>query len=108
MAAKTESKTTKYDGLLANRTAPAQARPIAEPPPQAPTAPPAAQTPAKTGKALAKSKDPAKAPYTLILDIDTHSDAKALLKKLRIGGDLSDLTQKLLADWVNEHKPKVS
>lgn len=108
MATKTESKTTKYDGLLANRTAPAQAEPIAEPPPQAPEAPPAAQTPAKARKALAKSKNPAKASFTLILDIDTHTDAKSLLKKLRIGGDLSDLTQKLLADWVNEHQPKVS
>ena len=104
MAAKTA---TKYDGLLTNRKAPAQAEPVSSS-----TEQPASGTekpaPARPTKRLAKSKDPSKAPYTLILDIDTHTDAKALLKKLRMGGDLSDLTQRLLAGWVEEHKHKVA
>lgn len=107
MATKGDSK-TKYDGLLANRKEPAKAEPPTETQAAAPMAPPAAQALAKPGKPLAKSKDPSKAPYTLILDIDTHTDAKALLKKLRMGGDLSDLTQKLLSEWVKEHAPKVA
>ena len=107
MSAKTTK--TKYDNLLESRQTPAQAPPIQEPEqttPDAPAAPSAAAKPSK-GR-IAKSKDPNKNPYTLILDIATHTDANAILKKLRTGDDLSDLTQRLLADWVKENMSKVA
>ena len=107
MSAKTAK--TKYDNLLESRQTPAQAPPIQEPE-QATTATPA--TPRAAAKPsnirLAKSKDPNKNSYTLILDIATHTDANAILKKLRTGDDLSDLTQRLLADWVEKNKSKVA
>jgi hypothetical protein len=111
MANKTATQPTKYDGFL-KRTAPAESEPIGEPPqarsavrPMSPAAPQRSKTPA--GKALAKSKDPNKKGYTLILNIDTHTDASSLLKKLRTGEDMSDLTERLLADWVSQNKPKI-
>lgn len=108
MSAKTATK-TKYDNLLESRQTPAQAPPIQEPEQAiaaAPAAPSSATKPSK-GR-LAKSKDPNKNSYTLILDIATHTDANAILKKLRTGDDLSDLTQRLLADWVEKNKSKVA
>ena len=96
---------TKYDGLL-KRTEPAQSEPIEE----TPAAPETAPTPAATRKAgrpkkpLAKSKDPNMRGYTLILNIDTHADASSILKKMRNGEDMSELTERLLAGWVKENK----
>ena len=104
MATKTEPK-TKYDGFL-KRTAAADTEPEAETPaqpdPQAAAAKPGA------GKRIAKTKDPNKKGYTLVLNIDTHVDANTILKKMRTGEDMSDLTERLLADWVAQNKHKVS
>jgi hypothetical protein len=39
--------------------------------------------------------------YTIVLDIDKHTDANVILKRQR---SEDDLTQKLLAAWVAEQK----
>ncbi len=101
----------KYEGFLATRTEPAQSKPV-ELPSQPRSAARSAATAAPQvsdtrAKALAKSKDPNMKGYTLILNIDTHTDASSLLKKMRTGEDMSDLTERLLADWVSQNKPKV-
>jgi hypothetical protein len=66
-------------------------------------APSPVPTKAAPAKALAKSKDPDWKGYTFIVKIDTHSDASAILKKQRRGEDMSDLAQRLLADWVEKN-----
>jgi len=55
-------------------------------------------------KAVAKSKDPSMKGYTLILKKKTHIKANSILKILDTEGDLSDLTERLLAEWVTKHE----
>lgn len=71
---------------------------------ETPAAKTAAPTKAAPTKALAKSKDPDWKGYTFIVKIDTHIDASAILKKQRKGEDMSDLVQRLLADWVAKNQ----
>ena len=104
---------TKYDGLLGGRKAPAQPEPIegdgvATATETASAPKPTAATPIAVAKAKAKakSKDDSYKGYTLLLKIDTHTDANSILKKMRKGEDLSDLTERLLAAWVEENKNK--
>ena len=96
---------TKYDGLL-KRTEPAQSEPIEEAAAATEHSgkPVATRKPGRPKKALAKSKDPNMRGFTLILNIDTHADASAILKKMRKGEDMSELTERLLAGWVKENK----
>jgi hypothetical protein len=108
MATKTANK---YDNFLLDRAEPAESVPTGQLPQARSAARPAAKAPPQLSetraKAVAKSKDPNMKGYTLILNIDTHTDASSLLKKLRTGEDMSDLTERLLADWVSQNKPKV-
>ena len=53
-----------------------------------------------TSKAVIKSKDPAWKGYSLFLKKDTHSEMNFLLRRLDAGEDMSDLVQRLVADWV--------
>jgi hypothetical protein len=99
---------SKYAAL--DRTMPAQPDPVELPIEELPVARPAAM-PRPVGRpttGVAKSKNPNMKGFTLLLNIDTHADASALLKKLRTEGDMSDLVGRLLADWVNARKPTVS
>lgn len=106
MATKAEPK-TKYDGFL-KRTAAVETERETETPAQPePQAAAAAAMPG-AGKRIAKTKDPNKKGYTLVLNIDTHVDANTILKKMRTGEDMSDLTERLLADWVAQNKHKIS
>ena len=99
---------SKYAAL--DRTSPAQPEPVELPSHDRPAAGP------ETGRrpvgrpttGVAKSKDPNMKAFTLILNIDTHADASAMLKKARTEGDMSDLVGRLLSDWVNEKKAAVS
>jgi hypothetical protein len=102
MAAKGVVTEDKF-GFLDKRKKPATTEPIEET-----TATPApVKAPSVPAKAIAKSKDPNKKGYTLILNVETHVDASSLLKKLRSGEDMSDLTERLLAGWVKKEKAKL-
>jgi hypothetical protein len=50
-----------------------------------------------------KRSDPAWRPYTLMLKIETHTEASIILKRLDTGQDLSDLAQELFEEWVRKH-----
>jgi hypothetical protein len=94
---------SKFEGVL-NRKTPAQSEPSeSSTQPPAPTAakPAAPKTPAKK---LAKTKDPDWKGYTLILKIDTHTDASAILRKQRTGEDMSDLAQRLFEEWIAKNR----
>lgn len=91
----------KLNRIVALRSAPAGtvAKPVAPPPTEVPAAP------APIYK-RAKSQDPAYKGFNLLLKIKTQAKAASIIKQLRTGEDLSDLTERLLAQWVleNEHK----
>lgn len=111
MAAKTEPKTTKYDGFL-SRTATVESTAVDETPaledkpsaPRPPAAAPARKAPAKAS--LAKTRDPNIKQYSILLNMDTHTDASFILTKQRTGEDMSDLVQRLLAEWVSKNRMK--
>jgi cell division septation protein DedD len=95
---------SKYAAL--DRTEPAQPDPV-EVPSQEKVAvrPPATPRPVgRPSTGVAKSKDPNMKAFTILLNIDTHADANAILKKARTEGDMSDLVQRLLSEWVKEKK----
>ncbi len=99
---------SKFDVL--DRTMPAQPEPV-EPKPQEQPATRREVAPRPVGRpttGVAKSKDPNMKPFTIILNIDAHADANAILKKARNEGDLSDLLNRLLTGWVSEKKAAVS
>ena len=106
MATKTEPK-TKYAGLL-KRTAPAVPEPVEDTPAAFRASPERAAAKPAAGKRIAKTKDPNKKGYTLVLNIDTHVDANTILKKMRTGEDMSDLTERLLAEWVTQNKSRIT
>jgi hypothetical protein len=98
---------SKFEGVL-NRKTPAQSEPSETSSTQtpAPTAakPAAPKPPATPAKKLAKTKDPDWKGYTLILKIDTHTDASAILRKQRTGEDMSDLAQRLFEEWIAKNR----
>lgn len=98
---------SKFEGVL-NRKTPAESEPSGPPSPQS-TAPKtskpvASKPPAAPTKKLAKTKDPDWKGYTLILKIDTHTDASAILRKQRTGEDMSDLAQRLFEEWIAKNR----
>jgi len=54
-------------------------------------------------KPRSKRSDPAWRPYTLMLKIQTHTEAGIILKRMDTGQDLSDLAQELFDQWVQAH-----
>ena len=99
---------SKFDVL--DRTMPAQPDPVAATPQERPAArrEVAPRPVGRPATGLAKSKDPNMKPFTIILNIDAHADANAILKKARNEGDLSDLLNRLLTGWVAEKKGAIS
>ncbi len=99
---------SKFDVL--DRTMPAQPEPVFSTPQERPATrrEAAPRTAGRPVTGLAKSKDPNMKPFTIILNIDAHADANAILKKARNEGDLSDLLNRLLTGWVSEKKKAMS
>ena len=98
---------SKYDAL--DRTAPAEPEPVELPRQERPARLEA--SPRLVGRPTtggAKSKDPSMKAFTIILDIDAHADANAILKKARNEGDFSDLMNRLLNGWLAERKAALS
>lgn len=105
----------KFSGLLAARTAPAQledeqaastSTDRAETPEAAPAKAPAPSKKEDRPKKLAKSKDDEWKGFTVMLKIETQADAVHFLRKSRSGEDFSELTEKLLAEWVEKQRSK--
>ena len=110
MPVKTEPK-TKYDGFL-GRTATVEPTVVEETSasePDTSVSAPIATVPARKAPAkamLAKSKDPSIRQYSILLKIDTHTEATFFLSKQRTRKNMSDLVQDLLAEWVSKNRAK--
>lgn len=119
MASSTPAK-TKYSGFLDGRKAPAEPLSVGregdtneEPSNPALAVAPKAGTAREKAKGKAKTQDKRFKGYTLLLKIETHTDANSILKKRELHEgeareDLSDLTERLLAAWVEENQQKRS
>ena len=89
---------SKFAGALA-RLKPRQDR---EAPPELPSV---EQTPVRgRGRPPGKRSDPDFQPTTLLLRKSTKRAANRILEDLDAGQDLSELTEELLGDWIQEHR----
>lgn len=61
-----------------------------------------AAAPAENSRKLSKSKDPKWGKFTLLLEKQTQKQASRIAEDLDPPRDLSDVTQELLAQWVEK------
>ena len=98
------TKTGRFAGLVEGRKTPATSEPINDTPqPQLAEEmkrPSETATQAKAPAKLAKYKDPNRKGFSFLLNVGMHAKASFLLKTQRNQGDMSDLVERLLSEWV--------
>lgn len=86
---------SKFSGALAKLNQPPTETPTAQPP-----APVEGEPAAKRGRPAGKRSNPDYEPTTILLRKQTKKTAHRKLEDTEAGQDLSDLIEKLLAQWI--------
>jgi len=99
------TKPGRFAGLVDGRKTPATSEPIEDTPqPAEETRRPPTTATTKIPAKLAKYKDPDRKGFSFLLNVKKHATASYLLKTMRNGEDMSDLVERLLSEWIEQHQ----
>ncbi len=100
------TKPGRFAGLVDGRKKPASSEPIEEiaQPVEELRRPLEIAVQTKSPAKLAKYKDPDRKGFSFLLNVKKHATASYLLKTMRNGEDMSDLVERLLSEWIEQHQ----
>jgi hypothetical protein len=90
---------SKFSGVLATL----KHRPVEEPSPVVPATPLRSESVRGRGRPPGKRSDPEYQPTTVLIRKHTKKTATRLLEDTNAASDLSDLIEKLLTEWIQQH-----